>query len=260
MERARVTPGTVVPTITLALNLAASFALAAPHAPAMPSPSLLPVREIMDRYVRALGGHRVIFAHRSMTVRTKLTVAAKSLILDRVIYFEDRRSREVLVLPGGDHDESGYDGAIAWTMTPKDGATLVIGDETRSRARDADMRYPARILEYFRAMADSETCAFEGRTCYHLVGVTKWGARNEHFYDVGTGLLVGYRWQGDAGEEREVFSDYRDFGGWKMPVRIEHRTAGGSLTEEVRSVTYDDVPDSLVALPPAARALLRKAR
>lgn len=253
-------PHAVIPGCALVVSLVAALALAASPAFGKASPVLPSVREVMDRYVRALGGHRAIFAHRSMTVRTSLTVVARSLILDRIVYFQDRRNREVVVLPGGDHDESGYDGTIAWTMTPKDGPTLVIGDETRSYARDADMRYPARILEYFRAMADSETCAFEGHACYHLVGVTKWGARNEHFYDIATGLLVGYRWHGDAGEEREVFSAYRDFGGWKMPGRIEHMMPGGSITEEIRSVTYDDVPDSLVALPPAVRALLRNAR
>lgn len=252
------------PARFVALSLISSLAISAPPllAQSPKSPPLPTVRQIMDRYVSALGGRQAIFEHRSMTVRTRLAIPARGLTLDRVVYFQGRRSHEVIELPGGKRNESGFDGTHAWTINPTDGATLLRGGEARSQARDADMYYPARILDYFSAMAVVDTCSFEGHSCFHLKGTTKWGKTNEHFYDIDTGLLVGYRfnssWRGGPGEEREVFSDYRDFGRWKMPGRVEHKTPGGTLTEVVDSVSFDDVADSLVALPDAVKPLLRK--
>lgn len=57
--------------------------------------------------------------------------------------------------------------------------------------------------------------SFEGRTCYWLHGTTRWGKDNNQFYDVQTGLLVGYRFQADpsAGMTVVLFQDYKGFGG-----------------------------------------------
>ena len=61
----------------------------------------------------------------------------------------------------------------------------------RSKERDADMYYPARIMDYFSSMEVVDVVDFGGHTCYHLKGVNKWGIVNEHFYNTTTGLLMG---------------------------------------------------------------------
>ena len=103
---------------------------------------------------------------------------------------------------------------------------------------------------------------FAGHSCYHLKGTNKWGMVNEQFYDTTTGLLVRYKfnssWRGGSGEESEVFSDYRDFGGWLMPTRTAHKSADGMQTETTTSVSFDDVADSVFTLPDAINALLSK--
>jgi len=220
------------------------------------------VQQVMDRYVRALGGRDAIFKHQSMTVHTKLEIPEKDLSLDRVVYFKDGKNHEEIRLPDGSLYQSGYDGTIAWEMNPKTGPALVKGDEAKSKARDADMYYPARILDYFSSMEVVDIAEFEGHTCYHLKGTTKWGQINEHFYDTTTGLLAGYRfnsaWRGGPGDESEVFSEYKDFGGWMIPARIEHKEPTRTLTEVVSSVTFDDVADSVFNPPDAVQSRLGK--
>lgn len=216
----------------------------------------------MDRYVRALGGHDTIFKHQSMTVREKLEVSDMSLSLDQIAYFKGGKSHEDLTLPDGRRYQSGYDGTVAWEMRPSTGAALIHGDEAKSKARDADMYYPARILDYFGSMEVAGITEFEGHTCYHLKGVNKWGKIDEQFYDTTTGLLAGCRfnsaWRGGAGDESEVFSDYKDFGGWLMPTRIEHKEPKRTVTEVVSSVTFDDVADAVFDPPDAVKTLLSK--
>lgn len=222
------------------------------------------VQQVMDRYVLALGGRDVIFKHKSMTVREKLEVPDKGLSLNRIIYLKDGKSYEELTLPDAGRYRSGYDGTVAWEVNPSTGPALIRGDEAKSKVRDADMYYPARILDYFSSLEVVDIAEFEGHTCYHLKGTNKWGKINEHFYDTTTALLAGYRftsaWRGGAGDESAVFSDYKDFGGWKMPARVEHKEPKRTLTEVVSSVTFDNVPDSTFNLPDEVKALLAKER
>jgi hypothetical protein len=78
------------------------------------------VQQVMDRYVKALGGHDAIFKHKSMTIREKLNVEAVSL--DRVVYYKDGKMLEDLTLPDGGRYQSGYDGKVAWEMSTSGGA------------------------------------------------------------------------------------------------------------------------------------------
>ena len=73
---------------------------------------------------------------------------------------------------------------------------------------------------------------------------------------------MGYRfnssWRGGSGDESEVFSDYKDFGGWLMPTRAAHKSSDGTQVETITSVSFDDVADSVFALPDSVKTLLAK--
>jgi hypothetical protein len=220
------------------------------------------VQQVMDHYVSALGGRDAIFKHKSMTVRGKYELSDKGLSLDRTAYYKGGKMLYQVALPNGSHYQEGFDGTVAWQINASGSPTISGGDEGRSKERDADMYYPARIMDYFSSMGVVDVTEFERHTCYHLKGTNKWGKVNEHFYDTTTGLLVGYRfnssWRGGSGDESEVFSDYKDFGGWLMPTRAVHKSADGTQAETTTAVTFDDVDDSVFVLPDAVKALLAK--
>jgi hypothetical protein len=220
------------------------------------------VQQVMDSYVSALGGRDAIFKHKSMTVRGKFEVSDKGPSLDRIAYYKGGKMRYQIALPNGSHYQEGFNGTVAWQISPDSGPAISEGDVVKSKERDADMYYPAHIVDYFSSIEVVDVTDFEGHTCYHLKGTNKWGKVNEQFYDTTTGLLVGYRfnssWRGGSGDEREVFSDYKDFGGWLMPARAAHKSSDGTQTETITSVSFDDVDDSMLALPDAVKALLAK--
>lgn len=222
--------------------------------------SLPTTQQVMDRYIKAIGGRDAIFKHNSMTIREKLE--AGDVSVDRTVYYKDRKMFEDIALPNNGRYQSGYNGTTAWEWSSTGGADITKGEEAKSKVREADMHYPGRILDYFSSMDVVDVVDFEGHTCYHLKGTNNWGKVNEHFYDTTTGLLIGYRfnsaWRGGAGDESEVFSDYKSFDGWLIPTRIAHKEPKRTLTEVVSSVTFDDVPDSTFALPEPVQALLAK--
>ena len=224
------------------------------------STDLPTAQQVMDQYVKALGGHDAIFRHASMTVHGKFELSEKGPSLDRTAYYKDGMMLYQVTLPDGKVYQEGFNGTIAWQLHPHNGPALSEGDEVKSKARDADMHYPGHILDYFSSMEVVEVTEFEGHRCYHLRGTNKWGKLNEHFYDTTSGLLIGYRfnssWRGGSGDEREVFSEYKDFDGWLMPTRAAHKSADGMQVETTTSVTFDDVPDKVFALPDAIQQLL----
>lgn len=245
---------------TLVLLLAMLSDANAQTAPA--AGSLPTVQQVMDKYVAALGGHEAIYKHKSMTVRGSFELSPTGPNLDRIAYYKSGRMLYQINLPKGGSYQEAYNGKIAWRVDPTDGATLFTGDELKSKERDADMYYPAHVLDYFSSMQVVDVVDFEGHHCYHLKGTNKWGKVNEHFYDTTSGLLVGYRfnssWRGGSGSESEVFSDYKNFDGWLMPTRSTHKSSDATQVETVTSVTFDDVNDSVFAVPQAVEALLSK--
>jgi len=242
-----------------ALALAAT-AVAGQQSP--PTTSLPTVQQVLGHYVTALGGRDAIFKHKSMTIRGKFEVSEKGPEFDRVAYFKNGKMLYQINLPNGSRFQQGFDGKVAWQVSPEGKATVSGGDAIKSSERDADMYYPAHVMDYFSSMEVVDVTDFEGHTCYHLKGTNKWGRVNEHFYDTTTGLLVGYRfntsWRGGAGDESEVFSEYKDFGGWQIPTRKVSKSADATQVETITAVSFDDVDDSVFALPEAVKAVLAK--
>ena len=52
-----------------------------------------------------------------------------------------------ITLPDGSRYQEGFDGKVAWQIHPRNGPAISEGDEVKSKERDADMYYPARILD-----------------------------------------------------------------------------------------------------------------
>jgi hypothetical protein len=258
MRRPRRSPGSAVVLVTLALaNAAAVRAQQAAQAPPLPT-----AQEVLEHFVAAQGGHDAIFRHRTMTVRGKLEIPARNISYLQVNYYKDGKAITEVTYPDGGVDRSGFDGAVAWEVDPKSGPAIAPDNVIESIRRDADMHYFGHVLDYFRSMDVVEITSFADHTCFHLKGTNKWGILNEHFYDTKSGLLVGYKfdssWRGGPGQEVEVFSDYKSFDGWLMPTSDVVTDANGTTSSITTSISFDDLPDSMFALPEPIVALVAK--
>lgn len=218
---------------------------------------LLTVSEVLDRNVRATGGREALLRHKSMTIHGRYQARAQNLDLETVTYTKDGKLLLKVSLPNGKEYLTGYNGHIAWDMDGAGKVTLHDGDEAKSVARDADMYYHLHVTSYFKSMDVVDIRDFNGRPCYHLKGTTKWDKINEQFYDKENGLLLGYAfntaWRGGNGDATETFEEYKDFGGVLMPVKTTSRDGNDLSVSLITSVTYDDVDDSVFALPDAVR-------
>ena len=244
--------------VTGAVAVAASSAGEAPASEGA-GQKLPTVQWVLERYVTATGGREALLRHKSMTVRGRNYEPAAGREVSGVFYTGGGKFLQVVTLPSGE-SRSGYDGHTAWDLDSHGKVTIQGGDLIKSVARDADMYYHLHVMQYFRSMEVIDVQTFNGRPCYHVKGVNNWGKQNEQFYDLETGLLVGYAfntaWRGGNGAATQVFEDYRDFGGVRMATKNTTRDGNDVSVFTIESVTWDDVSDSVFELPAAVRAKL----
>ena len=246
------------------LALGALFAVGAIGSDTRAAPAVedrLPtVESVLERYVEVTGGRQALLSHKSMTVHGRYQALAAKLDVEVVTYTGGGKLLQVAILPSG-KSTSGYDGRTAWDLDARGMVTIHEGDEAKSIARDADMYYHLHVRQYFRSIEVADVRPFNGRPCYHLKGINNWGRQNEQFYDTQTGLLLGYAfntaWRGGHGDATQTFEDYRTFGGVRMATKTTTRDGDSLSILSITSVTYDDVPDSVFALPDVVRAKLK---
>ena len=241
------------------LGVAGADALQSQSAAKLPATA-----DVLERNVRATGGRDALLRHKSITIHGRYQIPAQKLDLETVTYTRNGKLLLKVILPNGKEYLSGYDGQIAWDLGPAGKVTLHDGDEAKSVARDADMYYHLHVMNYFKSLDVIDIKEFNGRPCYHLKGVNNWGKVNEHFYDKENGLLLGYAfntaWRGGNGDATETFEDYKDFGGVLMPAKTTSRDGNDLSMSLITSVTYDDVDDSVFALPDAVKQAISTAR
>jgi hypothetical protein len=217
--------------------------------------------QVLDRYKQALGGAQAIQGVQSVTARGKMEQTGMSGKATFVYRAKPFKTLFKLTRPDGTEVTTGFDSDVSWTITSK-GAEVDKDTPLDAIRRDADLQYPLHQPDYFKKLELAGVTDFEGHRCYWLHGTTNWGKDNNQFYDVTTGLLVGYRFEDDASKATWIvlFENYKNFGGPLIATRNTNRSGDQSQTLTYESVSYEPIDDSLFELPPAVKALLKSAR
>jgi hypothetical protein len=214
---------------------------------------------VLEKYQQALGGVEAIRKVQSETRHGEVEEPGTEGKVIFVSYAKPFKWFSKLTMPDGGQRTSGFDGEISWSIGPK-GAEIDRSVPLESVRRDADLQYALHQPDYFARYEFAGATDFEGHRCYWLHGTTHWGRDNNEFYDVSTGLLVGYRFQSDDKSSLStivVFDDYKSFGGPLVPTKEKGRQGGQTQTITITSVSYEPLADSMFELPAAVQALLR---
>lgn len=209
---------------------------------------------VLDRYKQALGGADAIAKVQSETIRGELEGTGVTF----VNYAKPFKTLTKITLPDGKQITQGFDGKVSWTIT-SEGASIDKDTPLESIRRDADLQYPLHQPDYFRKFELAGVTDFEGHKCYWLHGTTHWGKDNNQFYDVNSGLLVGYRFQVDTASKDiaiALFDDYKRFGDLLVATKNVSRVGDRTQTYIYKSVSYEPLADSLFELPPAVKDLM----
>jgi hypothetical protein len=141
--------------------------------------------------------------------------------------------------------QDGIYGDVHWHWDSK-GATIVPAENPGSLHRDSDPFYwGLTLMNYFQSMETVGIEEFDGRQCYHLRGITKWGEENNYFFDKESGFLLGYQWQ------------QKDFGGRKFPGRSSTRIGGTEVLVLItEGVDYSSLAESSFSMPDEVKKIM----
>ena len=168
---------------------------------------------------------------------------------------------------------TGFDGEVAWIMSPMAGTSVLDGKERFQTVMQAEYDNVLMKPERYEKLEVQGREKFEGKDCYKLLSVYKAPADPEEakatekvrtatlWFDVESGLLIAQKATGaQQGMEiptTTVFSDYKRFGDYTMAAKATQEQMGQTVSVVLNSVEYDKVDPKLFELPPEVRALLK---
>jgi hypothetical protein len=232
-----------------------------PQAKAVASPALPPAQQILDRHTKAIGGRDAILARSSSQATGTVTMTSAG-ISGTVVMFSAKPNKKLArsTVTGIGDIEEGFNGTIAWTISPMTGPALVTGVELEQRKLDSDFHGLDPAARY-DSITNLEQTTFDGRPCYKVRLVRRGGGEDIHFYDVASGLKAGSivtrETQMGPMTVTSVETDYKPFGGILHATKIVNTVMGLQQVISVTSVEYDKVDLAVFDPPAAIKALIK---
>jgi hypothetical protein len=220
-------------------------------------------REIINRYVKAIGGREAVLSHKSMHATGTLSVPASGITGELEVFAATDPDRLVVKtsVHGIGEIGEGFDGSHAWSVSPMTGPTLKVGKELTQTKFDADFYGDLRDPKKYPEVKTLEKTTFDGRPCYKVSLKRLDGVEDFDFYDVASGLRAG------SIHTREtmmgtitmstVESGYKTFGKMITATTIVQQIMGVEQRLTLLIIEYDNVPASALEPPAPVKALIK---
>lgn len=248
----------ILPTVLLLAGL--------PHRPLVAqatTDSLPSARDVLQRYIQAVGGEQVIRDQPARRIRGTVEVPAQGISGTLVVYGAppDRLSARTEIAGIG-AILNGYDGKTGWSIHPAYGPTVLEGRMLQQMRQQADFFEVLHPEQYVDTMVTMERTDFDSKPAYRIRNVTHDGEEYSEFYDVESGLLRGVIRKeaspmGDI-ETTTSVTDYKPFAGMLVPTRIIQNAMGMETVVAITEITPWTAQDSVFTPPPEIRAIMKK--
>ncbi len=214
---------------------------------------LPPAREVLDRYVEAIGGREAVLASfASRTVGDFEIVGAGISSAFEVIVDQPGLMVTNIDISGFGASRSGFDGTVAWSIDPFQGPMILAGDQLAEVRGQTDPLFAVRDASLFDSVETVSRMEMNSVPCFRVRLAWKSGLQSFDCYAVETGLLVATV---SAGGASTTLSDYREAGGILSPMRMEVDAMGMRQVVSISSVTFGDIDPGAFELPTEIRAL-----
>ena len=227
----------------------------------VPAAKLPAAREIIDRYVKAVGGREQILKHASRRETGTVEIPAAGITGQIVgVAAKPNRTATTMTIPGLGETRQGFDGAVAWSIDPMSGPRVLAGKELAQRRAESDFYDDLHDPKTYTSIETVDLVDFEGAKAYRVRLTRATGDTTFELFDPSTGLMVGSvaTQQSPMGAlvVTTVRADYKSFGGIMMPTHVTQKLPTGQQVTFTRStVEFDAVPPSAFELPPEIKAL-----
>jgi hypothetical protein len=236
------------------------IALAAPVREAL-AQTLPSAKSLLEKHDAAVGGRAAMDKHSSVHATVSLSIAVAGISGTMEEYHAKPNLYYSKQSFAGQEIMSGFDGKTAWAIAPGAGAQVLDSAQTTALKAQADFfgdyYDPSRI----KSAETLEIDDFNGQRCYKVKIVHKDDSVAIIYLDSATGLRAGQTETTKMGaqemERTMVMSDYKDFGGVKMPTKRIIKLPMAEVVGEITAIEFDDVDATTFALPDAVKALVK---
>ena len=215
-----------------------------------PSPaSVAPptVKQILDRYVQAVGGADALMKITSRTVKGSRIGADGVLVPEEVYQKAPDKLLTVTSYPNVVFS-NGYNGTVGWGHSSRDGATPLPDQLLVQLKRDAVFYKELKTQEIYSSLTLLGKASVRDADAYVIQATPADGPAEKLFFDVRTGLLVRRYTESDTPVGKlplQVdYEDFREVDGIKQPFLIHWsfpgRVWGRKIDEIKQNVPLDD--------------------
>lgn len=207
------------------------------------------VKEILEKYISALGGREAIEKIKSRSVTGTVELAPMGLkgTFEASAAPETRSFTRLTIAGVGDLLE-GIDGKTAWAVNPIQGSRDKTGAELSQAKIINDFYREVRLDKLFPKMELKGTEKVDGRNAYVIVATADGLPAETWYFDAESGLMLRSDMTASAPEGSQpmtaFYDDYRNVDGIKMPFKIRTRTPSFEIilvsTEVKHNVPIED--------------------
>lgn len=248
---------------TFAALLLAPLYGQAPAKAGVPAAAGLPnAREVINKYIKAIGGRDAILAHKSMHGTGTVSVPAQGMT-GTIEVFGAAPDLQVIKISMSGIGEitEGFDGTHGWSVNPMTGPTLKVGKELDQVKLDADFYSDLRDPKTYPDVKTVDKVTFDGRQCYKVELSRIDGSKDVDYYDAESGLRAGVEGTRETQmgtiTQTSIESGYKKFGKLLQPTLLTTKAMGVEQRITLETVEYDTVPASAFEPPAAVKALIK---
>ncbi|MCI0437276.1 MAG: hypothetical protein L0271_27120 [Gemmatimonadetes bacterium] len=219
-------------------------------------------KSLLDRHIQATGAGAFLSV---AGMRTTGTFALPSMGASGNLEMIQARPNLMLMtvnIAGLGEIRSGFDGTNGWSLNPMEGPRILTGKELAQLRDDADFAASLRDASLVASMETVEKTQAAGRDCFKVRMTWKSGRETFDCFDAENGLLIA-TWQtaetamGPV-DATLIYTDYREFGGVRIPTRTTQQVMGQEFVITVDSVDFAAIDSARFKVPAEIEALIRK--
>jgi hypothetical protein len=222
------------------------------------APTKLPsVKEVLDRYVKALGGRDAIQKIKSRTASGTVELVPMNMKGTFESYAApEAKSFSRLTIAGVGDLLEGTDGKSAWSVNPIQGSRERTGAELVQAKLLNDFYRDIRLEQLFAKIDVKGTSKVGNRDAYVLAAAADGLSPETWYFDTETGLLLRSDFTAIAPEGNQqmtvFYEDHRKIDGVMVPFRIRTQTPSFEIVLTSTEVKHNlPIDDSKFAKPKA---------
>lgn len=197
--------------------------------------SLPSAEEILDKYVKALGGREAIEKTTSRAAKGSFEIEALNMTGTFESYQKaPNKFANLFTIPGVGGGGQVFDGDKAWDSNPMTGLRELGGEELATMKREADFYQPLNFKKHYPKLEVKGKETVGNSQTYLLIATPAEGSPEKLYFDATTGLLVRQDAERETGQGKmaiEIYlDDYKDVGGVKVPHTMKQVTSMFAMT------------------------------